>query len=227
MKARNRGRRLNNSYLADYVVFDLETTGVNPDLDDIIEISAVRVCGHRVADTCSTLVNPHRPIPASATQINGITDDMVKDAPDLKEAMERFLDFIGENVLVGHNIHTFDMNFVHDAAQRTLGRVPLNDYVDTLYMARSALPELSHHRLTDIAEHFRIETKGAHRALQDCMMNQLCYEEMGKLLQNMPKESENRPLCPRCGALLIRRKGKYGWFYGCEGFPRCRYTRDA
>ena len=108
MKVRNKGKRLTGNYPADYVVFDLETTGVSQERDDIIEVSAVRVCAHKVVDSYSTLVNPHGPIPPDATQVNGITDDMVKDAPDIGEAMEGFLAFIGASVLVGHNIHTFD-----------------------------------------------------------------------------------------------------------------------
>ncbi len=223
MKVRNKGKRLTGNYPADYVVFDLETTGVSQERDDIIEVSAVRVCAHKVVDSYSTLVNPHRPIPPDATQVNGITDDMVKDAPDIGEAMEGFLAFIGASVLVGHNIHTFDMNFAYDAAYRSLGRTLDNDYVDTLYMARRCLPELSRHRLTDIAEHFQIETKGAHRALQDCRMNQCCYEEMTKILK---EQSADVLSCPKCGGMLIKRKGKYGPFYGCEEFPRCRYTQN-
>lgn len=230
MKIRNKGKRL-GSYLQDYVVFDLETTGVDPEQDDIIEISAVKVCRHEIVGKYSTLVNPGRHIPAGATAVNGITDDMVAAAPDLKTAIVGFLEFIGDGVLVGHNIHTFDTNFVYDAVWEIFGREFQNDYVDTLFMARRCLPQLSHYKLTDLADHFKIEIKGAHRALNDCMMNQKCYEEMGKILEQKKKENgteeENEELtCPVCGGVLIKRKGKYGYFYGCEGFPRCRYTQN-
>ncbi len=233
MKVRNKGKRL-SGYLADYVVFDLETTGINPERDDIIEISAVRVCGHEITGEYSTLVNPGRHIPAGATAVNGITDAMVADAPGIQSAIAGFLEFIGNSVLVGHNIHTFDTNFAYDAAWESLGKELDNDYVDTLFMARRCLPELSHHRLTDLAEHFKIETKGAHRALNDCIMNQKCYEEMGKILERRKKESgtkgegedDKELTCPICGGMLIKRKGKFGYFYGCEGFPRCRFTQN-
>ena len=172
---RNKGKRL-NKYLEDYVVFDLETTGIQQTKDAIIEISAVKVKGHQIAEEFSTLVNPQRHIPACATAVNGITDDMVAEAPDIQTAIADFLAFIGDSILVGHNIHTFDTNFVYDAAFQYLGRELKNDYIDTLYMARKCLPELSHYKLTDVAAHFGLETQGAHRALFDCTMNQLCYE---------------------------------------------------
>lgn len=226
MIERNKGKRLNR-YVSDYVVFDLETTGINPEKDVIIEISAIKVRNHEIAEQFSTLVNPKRPIPPQATAVNGITNEMVSDAPDLKSVIEDFLSFIGESILVGHNIHTFDMNFVYDAALTFLGKEIKNDYVDTLYMAKKYLRELSHHRLVDVAAHFRIETEGAHRALVDCMMNQRCYEELGKLMEKaMPGETADL-YCPSCGNEMVLRKGKFGMFYGCSRFPGCRYTRNA
>ena len=182
MLQRNKGKRLSSSYIKDYTVFDLETTGINPAKDTIIEISAVKVRNHRIVDEFTTLVNPDRPIPAGATAVNGITDDMVADAPHLAEAIGKFLTFIGDDILVGHNIHTFDTNFVYDAGWKTLGVEVRNDYIDTLFMARKCLPRLHHHKLTDLAEHFELATEGAHRALFDCRMNQACYEAMGKLM---------------------------------------------
>ena len=216
----HKGKRL-VKYVPDYVVFDLETTGVNVIKDDIIEISAVKVLGGKVADTFSTLVNPGRPIPYYATQVNGITDEMVEDAPDIREALADFLTFAGDAVLVGHNIQSFDLNFVSNAAEGHLGKTVENDYIDTLYMARSCLPELSHHKLVDVASYFHISAEGAHRALNDCIMNQKCYEELGKLQANQKLE-----LCPRCGGELRKRNGKFGEFFGCSNYPACRYTRN-
>lgn len=228
MRLRNKGKRL-NSYIEDYVVFDLETTGINQEKDAIIEISAVKVEKHKVVGEFSTLVNPGRHIPAGATAVNGITDDMVKDAPGIETAIKDFMEFIGNNVLVGHNIHTFDTNFIYDAALKFLGQEVRNDYIDTLYLARRCLPELSHHKLTDVAAHFGLQTEGAHRALFDCMMNQGCYEEMGKLLEEKTRKGacEEEQECPVCGGVLVLRKGKFGMFYGCSGYPACRFTRNV
>lgn len=216
----HKGKRL-VKYVPDYVVFDLETTGVDVIKDDIIEISAVKVLGGKVADTFSTLVNPGRSIPYYATQVNGITDEMVEDAPDIREALADFLAFAGNAVLVGHNIQSFDLNFVSNAAEGLFGKTVENDYIDTLHMARSCLPELSHHKLVDVASYFHISAEGAHRALNDCIMNQKCYEELGKLQANQKLE-----LCPRCGGELRKRNGKFGEFFGCSNYPACRYTRN-
>lgn len=234
---RNKGRR-RNEYVKDYIVFDLETTGFRPGLDEIIEISAVKVENSEIVDTYSTLVKPSIRIPAAATRVNNITNDMVSDAPEIGEALEGFIDFVETGILVGHNIHSFDTNFIYDAAMEVFGEGIYNDYIDTLYMAKNCLPQLKHHKLGDISEYFGISTEGAHRALNDCIMNQKCYEKMGPLLagrerakgqeQEMSSEQlwavlENS--CPECGGRLIKRKGQYGEFWGCGNFPRCRYTR--
>lgn len=220
-----RGNRL-SGYVPDYVVFDLETTGLSPDGDDIIEISAVKVKGGKVQETFSTLVNPGRPIPKAATRVNGITDDMVADAPNLSKAMGQFLDFVGKQVLVGHNIASFDLKFLSCAMMELYGKDMENNYIDTLFMARSCLKELSRHRLVDLASYFHISTEGAHRALNDCMMNQRCFEEMAKRLPKTPPAGSGRR-CPKCGGELVQRNGRFGAFFGCGNFPGCRYTENV
>lgn len=221
MLGNKRGKFLKD-YVADYTVFDLETTGIRPDYDSIIEISAVKVAGGKVMDTFSSLVNPGRPIPYGATKVNGISDEMVADEPALDMVFPDFMEFIGEDILVGHNIHSFDMKFIWRAAEELFGQTISNDYIDTLPMARRCLPQLSHHKLVDISTYYRISTAGAHRALNDCMMNQQCFELMTKeSVKYSPK------LCPRCGGELKRRNGRYGEFWGCSGFPACRYTENC
>ncbi len=218
MAERNKGKRL-VKYVPDYVVFDLETTGMSPAADEIIEISAVRVKEREIVDTFSTLVNPGRPIPRQATAVNGITDEMVRSAPEIAEALADFLVFIGDFVLVGHNIHSFDLKFIYEKAENLFGKTVGNDYIDTLYMARQCLPGLSHHKLVDVASYFHISVEGAHRALNDCIMNLKCYEKLAKLQEDIDIE-----LCPRCGGEMKRRNGKFGEFLGCSNFPNCRYT---
>lgn len=108
-------------YVKDYVVFDLETTGVSPLTDAIIEISAVKVRDGQIVDEFSTLVNPKRRIPYGASRVNGITDEMVADMPVFEEVLKDFIDFIGDDILVGHNIHEFDMKFIHRDCEAFLG----------------------------------------------------------------------------------------------------------
>lgn len=226
------GKRL-YAHTGNYVVFDLETTGLSPVNDAIIEISGIRVRAGIVEEEFSTLVNPHVPIPWAASRVNGITDEMVKNAPNLSEALGAFLDFVGEDVLVGHNIHSFDLPFIYAGAAKALGRQPGNDYVDTLYFAKNCLPQLKHYKLTDLSKYFGITTEGAHRALADCRMNQKCYEALLQIWQEEQKErlhaksGEQEMCCPECGCILVKRKGKYGTFWGCSGFPACRYTKNC
>lgn len=170
--------RLLNKYAPNYVVFDLETTGISVKSDEVIEISALKVRDGKVVDEFSTLVNPGRSIPYGASRVNGITDEMVADAPVFFDVLREFFDFAGDDVLVGHNIHSFDMKFIYRDSQKYYGRIPDNNYLDTLIAARKHLPAMPHHRLVDLAEHYHISSKGAHRALNDCYMNQKVYECM-------------------------------------------------
>lgn len=225
MEKRQRGRRL-TGYVPNYVVFDLETTGLSPTADEIIELSAIKVKNQKAVQTFSTLAKPSRPIPPGATAINGITDKMVAHSPSVSEVVKNFLDFAGNEVLVGHNIHSFDLNFLCNAVWKYWNREVTNDYIDTLFMARKCLPQLPHHRLVDLAAYFHFSTKGAHRALNDCWMNQKCFEEMAKL-QKASSAPEPSPYCPRCKGILQKRNGRYGAFYGCSNFPSCRYTKDC
>lgn len=220
------GNRL-KAYVPDYVVFDLETTGISTYTDAVIEVSAVKVVGGEVVDEFSTLVNPERPIPAAASSVNNIFDNMVKDAPVFEVALKEFLDFVGDSVLVGHNIHSFDMKFIRRDAMEYWGKTIDNDYVDTLYMARTCLPQLSHHRLVDLAKYYGISDEGAHRALADCRMNQKVFECLAKENGKLTEGSKSIKECPICGDMLKMRSGKYGEFWGCTSFPRCRYTENC
>lgn len=210
-------------YIPNYVVFDLETTGTSVSYDEVIEISAIKVHNHKAVAEFTSLVNPGRGIPYGASQVNGITDDMVKDSPVFETVLKDFLDFVDDYVLVGHNIHTFDMKFIYRDCKRYFDKEPDNDYVDTLKLARICLPQLQHHKLTDIANHYKISTSGAHRALNDCRMNQAVYECLGQEFKKKPSLIKK---CPKCGQLMQKRNGKFGMFWGCGGYPNCRYTEN-
>lgn len=219
------GKKL-EKYNSDYVIFDLETTGISARYDEVIEISALKVKNHEIVEEFSQLVNPKRAIPYGASAVNGIRDDMVENAPVFEDVLPSFIQFIEEDILVGHNIHSFDMKFIYRDAEKYLGKVPNNDYIDTLSLARKCLPELSHHRLTDLAEHYHLSTKGAHRALNDCYMNQQVFEYLGQQLNRAGEESSNLKICPKCQQIMTRRNGKFGEFWGCGGYPKCRYTEN-
>ena len=174
------GKRL-NGYVPEYVVFDLETTGISCEKDRIIEISAVKVVNGIVVEEFSELVNPECRIPYYASRVNGITDEMVKDARTFDKVLPDFLGFIGDSILVGHNIQSFDMKFLYRECKKQYGETLANDYIDTLYYSRMKVPKLIHYRLTDMAEYFNISTAGAHRALNDCRMNQEVFERLSRI----------------------------------------------
>lgn len=176
--------RERNDYVPDYVVFDLETTGISPVWDQVIEISAVKVKNRIVVDEFTSLVNPGRTIPAGATKVNGITNQMVAEAPGFEMVLKEFWNFTEKLPLVGHNIAGFDMKFIRRDSEKFYGEIPDNDYLDTLKMARKHLSKLPHHRLVDLAEYYGISSEGAHRALNDCRMNQKVYERMVEEIQN-------------------------------------------
>lgn len=220
--------KLLNEYIEDYVVFDLETTGVSPYNDEVIEISAVKARKGKVVEEFSQLVNPKRTIPFAASRVNNITDDMVSDAPFFDEVLRNFLKFVGEDVLVGHNIQSFDMKFIYRDCERYFHQLITNDYVDTLILAKRCFPEWRHRRLGNLADYYGISTQGAHRALADCRMNQRVFELLGKEMNTETKKTldSNVKTCPLCNLPLKKRNGRYGEFWGCTGFPNCRYTEN-
>ena len=220
--------KLLNEYIEDYVVFDLETTGVSPYNDEVIEISAVKARKGKVVEEFSELVNPKRTIPFAASRVNNITDDIVLDAPFFDEVLGHFLEFVGEDVLVGHNIQSFDMKFIYRDCERYFHQLITNDYVDTLILAKRCFPEWRHRRLGDLADYYGISTRGAHRALADCRMNQRVFELLGKEMNTEKKKTldSNVKTCPLCNLPLKKRNGRYGEFWGCTGFPNCRYTEN-
>ena len=213
--------------LSDYILFDLETTGLSTENDQVVEISALKITCGEITDEFSTLVNPGIHIPYQASSINGITDEMVKDAPDMEHALKDFISFIGNSILVGHNIKRFDMGFIQRDAVRYFGKQITNDYVDTLTLSRKYLPELCSHSLGYLADHYDVSYEGAHRALADCHINKKVYDCLKKEIENPSEAVKQMRTCPVCGNIMKKRNGKYGEFWGCAGFPDCRFTQDC
>ena len=224
-----------NTYISDYVVFDLETTGTSCHSDAVVEISAVKVSGGQIVDEFTTLVNPERHIPSIVVGIHGISDDMVKDSPCFKTALSDFLKFAGDEVLVGHNICRFDLKFIYRDAQTYWGKTVGNDFIDTLQLAQRILKGLGSYSLGNLADYYGISAAGAHRALNDCRMNQKVFECLGKEMKSLPQFCggsisgivPSTLRCPQCGSSLIKRNGKYGEFLGCLNYPECKFTRNT
>lgn len=151
-----------------FVVFDTETTGLNFKKERLTEIGAVIVSNGVVCDKFNTMVNPQRPIPSKITEITGIDDSMVKDAPLEDEALKLFLEFAGDCVLVAHNAN-FDMNFLRSTAKRHNIKFE-NTCVDTLALAKVIYPDLSKFSLDKLAKHLQLGDFNHHRASDDANM---------------------------------------------------------
>ncbi len=148
---------------AEFVIVDVETTGTNAEMADLVEVAAVRVKGGKVKDRWSTFVNPGRPI--FGNQMHGITDKDVKGAPSPAEAAKKALAFVGDATLVGHSVG-FDIAFL-EAALGDGTRIEKGRYLDTLTLARDGYPDLPSYTLGELSKFFGIQLQQAHRALPD------------------------------------------------------------
>ncbi|MBO8155199.1 MAG: PolC-type DNA polymerase III [Bacillaceae bacterium] len=151
---------------AEYVVFDVETTGLSAVYDTIIELAAVKVKNGEVIDRFESFANPHEPLSETTTELTGITDDMVKDAPEVEEVLEKFYDWMGDSILVAHNA-SFDMGFLNEGLKKIGKDKASNPVIDTLELARYLFPELKNHRLNTLCKHLNIELVQHHRAIYD------------------------------------------------------------
>ncbi|MET3616768.1 DNA polymerase-3 subunit epsilon [Peptoniphilus olsenii] len=171
---RNKGKSL-NEFPTDFCVLDLETTGLDPYFDEIIEVGIIKVRNNEIIDTYQSLIKPESTFTVDGkecyidefiVELTGITNEMLKEAPLLKNVFKDIENFIGDDVIVGHNIN-FDINFLYDFARENGFKEVNNDYWDSMKLARRILRDLKHHRLKDLAEFFDINYEG-HRSLNDC-----------------------------------------------------------
>jgi DNA polymerase-3 subunit alpha (Gram-positive type) len=165
-------------FAGEFVVFDVETTGLSPGDCRITEIGAVKLRNMEITDEFSTFVNPGMPIPDEVVRINGITDDMVRDAPYEKEAFEAFLKFCGSNkcALVAHNAD-FDMGFLRSGLNRC-GIAHNFSAIDTLTLSRAANPDKKSHKLNLMVEHYKLGEFTHHRAHEDAKMTALLFKRI-------------------------------------------------
>ncbi len=164
----------------EYVVFDIETTGFSNVSDEITEIGAVKIKNKEIVGSFAELVNPHIPIPLKVQELTGITNDLVKDKPSIEEVLPRFLEFIGDNVLVAHN-SDFDMGFIRAKARR-LNLSFKNKDIDTLKLSRILLTSLKRHKLNLITKHLGITLENHHRAVDDAKATALIFIKFMEML---------------------------------------------
>ena len=202
-----------------FVVFDLETTGLSSHEDMITEIGAVVVENGEIKDSYDSFVNPGKHIPEKITQLTGITDAMVEDAPGQEDALRAFLAFVNGRVLVAHNAHGFDVRFLRAAAKRY--QIPFDfTYIDTLPMAQSLYPSLHNFKLDTVGKYLEIPAFNHHRASDDAkalaqifakMIEDLALQGVTKLHKiNTGLSSARQALKGRANHLIILVKNQAG-----------------
>lgn len=195
--------------MGDYVVLDIETTGLSRYYHKITEIAAVKYRDGKVLDEFHSLVNPEVPIPRFITRLTGIDDETIKDADTIDKVLPRFLDFLGDGVVVAHNA-AFDYGFLRFNAQN-MGFDLANEKICTRRLANRLLPDLPSKRLSCLCEHFGLVNERAHRAMGDTKVTMDLFSKFLGMLedkgirgtevlefQTWPRSKCNRLLEPIC-----------------------------
>lgn len=156
--------------ISDYCVIDTETTGLSSYYDEIIEVGILKIRDGKVVDQYSQLIKPNNAIDDFITYLTGITNKMLVNQPSIKEVEGEILDFLGDDIIVGHNT-SFDIRFLNASFRETLK----NEYMDTMIFSRKIYPQLPHHRLSDLAKFLNL-ANNQHRALADCITTYQLYE---------------------------------------------------
>ena len=162
------------------VALDIETTGLDPQTDRIIEIGAVRFSGSQIQDEFTALINPGSRIPPFITQLTGITDAMVRSAPTAEEVLPQLSDFVNDTPVIGHNVR-FDLSFLNKA-----GILTENPVIDTYEMASVVLPAEGRYNLRALGQSLAVPMKATHRALDDTKVTQAIYHLMYQLILEQP-----------------------------------------
>ena len=215
-------------YNRDMVVLDIETTGLHPVLDEIVEIAAVKVRNFVVQDKFHSLVRPNKGIPSEVINIHGITEDMCAGAPGIKSALEKLFDFTGDATLIAHNAD-FDLGFINHYAKMVMGKTLDNPVIDTLLLSRDFF-QFRSHALGSLTRDLGMKIVHQHRALDDALATLKVYERLeqirntkirfflqehldmvclGTIADMVPLVSENRILVKH-GLSALKKTRKYG-----------------
>lgn len=170
-----------------YTALDLETTGLDPKTDRILEIGAVRVEDGRETDRFSQLVNPRREITEKITELTGITGEMVEECPDISAVLPEFLEFCGDGPILGHNI-LFDFRFLKRAAVNH-GYSFERRGIDTLALCRKFMPAGEKKNLSAACRYFQVENGRSHRAFDDALAAHRLYQKMAPAWENGDREA--------------------------------------
>lgn len=173
--------KLTYEKINNYVVVDLETTGLSANWDEIIEMAILKIENGVIVDSYSTLIKPNNEINEYVTELTGITNEMVKDAPLIKDVLPQFIKSLENQVIIGHNVN-FDINFLKRYCFFSDIKLHIDQYCDTLFLSRRLIKHLDHYRLKDLVEYFNIEKGIEHRSLNDCLNTYKVYEQLKLLI---------------------------------------------
>ncbi|MDO4179405.1 MAG: 3'-5' exonuclease [Phascolarctobacterium sp.] len=161
----------------EYIVLDLETTGFSPESCEIIEFGGIKVINGKEIESLSVLICPKHGISQEITNITGIDNKIVKNAPSLEAVLPEILAYIGDSIIVGHNVN-FDINFLYEASMQIMGKPLTNDFLDTMRLSKKLYPDMKHHRLSDLVKKFQVGDYVEHRALDDARQTLACLKRM-------------------------------------------------
>lgn len=194
----------------DYCVLDTETTGLSAYYDEVIEIGILRVRKNQIVKQYSQLIHPEYSIDPFITKLTGITNDMVAGMPSILDVKDTVIDFLGDDVILGHNT-SFDIKFLNEGFGRQLN----NPYMDTMQFARKIYPELKHHRLSDLTAYLAL-SNNEHRALADCIATKELYDAIKNTMANrhlgiddLWKNKKIKNIVPTCANI-----DEDGFFFG-------------
>lgn len=171
----------------EFTVFDLETSGLYPDKDEILEIAGIKMRGPEELSRFEVLIQPTKSIPPEVEKINGLNEIfLLVNGKKSKDALSEFLAFSDQTIIVGHNIKDFDWLFIQSHAKKHNLALPKNPLIDTLHLSRQLLA-LPRYNLTEVAAHFGFENRNAHRAMPDVEVNAKVFVELMKKMFQVEK----------------------------------------
>lgn len=164
----------------NYVIVDLETTGLSPLKNEIIEIGAIKVENNKIVDRLDMLVKPENRVSSFITNLTGITNEMLQDAIGIEDALKIFINFASGNTLMAHNAN-FDMGFLNTNLQKHFNYTLENKCLDTLALSRKYIKDIKNYKLETLANYFNVNYSGAHRSLKDCEITFEVYKNIGEI----------------------------------------------
>ena len=174
---------------SEYVVFDIETTGLSPRYNKIIEIGAVKIKNGKIQDTFSEFINPEVPIPYTITKLTSITDQMVMEAPTIDEILPKFMEYVGDAILVAHNA-SFDTGFIKEFCKQL--DIPFDSTImDTMTLAHVLIPELGKYTLDRLCKQFNVSLEHHHRACDDAAATAEIFLKMLKMVHDKGVDTVN------------------------------------